>query len=56
MGRIIDNVIYSVNDIVKTKRNRHILGGILLSLSALLSGLAITIMTIKEDNNYEECD
>jgi len=39
---------------MNTKRKRHIAGGILMSISFLFGGLAITIMTIKtEDNNSE---
>lgn len=41
---------YSLN----TKRKRHIAGGILMSVSLLFGGLAVTIMTIKsEDDNSE---
>ena len=41
---------YSLN----TRRKRHITGGILMSISFLFGGLAITIMTIKtEEENYE---
>lgn len=39
---------YSLN----TRRKRHITGGILMSISLLFGGLAITIMTIK--NNEED--
>lgn len=40
---------YSLN----TRRKRHITGGVLMSISLLFGGLAITIMTIK---NEEEGD
>lgn len=36
---------YSLN----TRRKRHITGGVLMSISLLFGGLAITIMTIKND-------
>lgn len=36
---------YSLN----TRRKRHITGGVLMSISFLFGGLAITIMTIKND-------
>lgn len=32
-----------------TKRKRHITGGVLLSMSLLFGGLAVTILTIKHD-------
>lgn len=40
---------YSLN----TKRKRHIAGGVLMSISFLFGGLAITIMNIR-DNNEED--
>ncbi len=41
--------------ILNTKRKRHIAGGILLSVSLLFGGLAITVMTIgNEVNEYEQ--
>ncbi len=48
---VINNVLISIDDILDTKRKRHIVGGILLSLSLLFVGLALTIMTIKEEKN-----
>lgn len=42
---------YSLN----TRRKRHITGGILMSVSLLFGGLAITIMTIK-DNEEDESE
>ncbi len=48
---VINNVLISIDDILDTKRKRHIVGGILLSLSLLFGGLALTIMTIKEEKN-----
>lgn len=53
MADVVNNIMYSIDEILDTKRKRHILGGILLSLSTLLGGLAITVMTIKEDKDYE---
>ena len=42
-------------DGLDTKRKRHITGGILLSVSFLFGGLAITVMTIKnEEDEYEQ--
>lgn len=47
-------IISSLDCILDTKRKRHILGGILLSVSALFGGLAVTVMTIKnEEDDYE---
>lgn len=38
---------YSLN----TRRKRHIVGGILMSVSLLFGGIAITIMTIKNEED-----
>ena len=40
--------------VLKTQSRRHITGGILLSMSALFCGCAITLMTIKEDDEDGE--
>jgi hypothetical protein len=41
--------------IVSSKQKRHIVGGILLSASLFLGGLALTVMSTKiEENKYEE--
>ena len=49
----LENFITVLDYILSTNRKRHITGGILLSMSALLGGLAITAITVnrKEDNN-----
>ena len=36
-----------------TRSKRHMLGGALLSVSLLFSGLAITVMTLKTENEEE---
>ena len=47
--------IISMLDIsLDTKRKRHIAGGILLSASLLFGGLAMTIMTLKTEENESE--
>lgn len=48
-----ENVISILDYVLNTKRKRHIMGGILLSVSMLFGGLALTVMTIRteEDNN-----
>ena len=51
----LENIIYLLDDVLDTRRKRHISGGILLSISLLLGGLAMTVITIKneEDNDDE---
>ena len=47
--------LLSILDItLDTSRKRHITGGVLLSISMLFGGLAITVMTIKSEVNENE--
>ena len=51
----LENIISVLDYVLDTKRKRHITGGILLSVSILFGGLAITVMTIKnEEDEYEQ--
>lgn len=43
----LDAFIFSLDNLLDTSRKRHIIGGILLSASALFGGLAVTVLTIK---------
>ena len=45
----IVNIIYMLDEMLDTQRKRHITGGILLSISALFGGLAITVMSISKE-------
>lgn len=42
---VLSMIDYSLN----TKRKRHIAGGILLSISLLFGGLALTVMSLKTE-------
>lgn len=44
----VEGFVSALDYILDTKRKRHIMGGVLLSISTLFGGLAITVMTIKE--------
>lgn len=37
-----------------TRRKRHIAGGVLMSISLLFGGLAVTIMTLKTEEDDRE--
>ena len=39
---------------LETKKKRHIAGGILMSVSLLFGGLAITVVTLKTEENEHE--
>lgn len=49
----LDNIIAMIDYMLNTKRKRHIVGGILISMSALFGRLAITAMTIKQEDEEE---
>ncbi len=49
-----ENVISMLDYVLDTKRKRHITGGILLSVSLLFGGLALTVMTIKNEESSDE--
>ena len=47
---MLEGLIYALDNMLDTKRKRHIAGGILLSASLLFGGLAVTVMTIKVES------
>lgn len=49
MLEIFNNILVAMDYILDTKKKRHMVGGLLLSLSMLFGGLALTIMTIKNE-------
>lgn len=50
----IEALISAIDYILESDRKRHITGGILLSVSALFGGLAITAITIKKGHDEDE--
>lgn len=50
----LENIITMLDEILDTKRKRHITGGILLSVSMLFCGLAFTVITTKNEENDDE--
>lgn len=48
-----DYMIAVIDHILKSKRKRHIVGGMLLSVSMMFSGLAITAMTLNPEDEDE---
>lgn len=51
---MVGNFISMMDYILDTKRKRHITGGILLSASLLFGGLALTVMTIQNEEDEDE--
>ncbi len=48
----IANLVSMMDYVLDTKRKRHITGGLLLSTALLFGGLAITVMSIKDEEDY----
>ena len=49
-----ETVVSMLDYALNTKRKRHIVGGVLMSVSLYFGGLAVTIITLKmEDDIYE---
>lgn len=53
----LEGVMASLEYLLNNKKKRHIMGGILMSASLLFAGLAVTIVTLKqEEDNKNESD
>ena len=50
----LDGIMTSLDYLLNSKRKRHIMGGILMSASLLFAGLAITIVTLKHEENKND--
>ena len=52
----LERIVSALTNVVSTKQKRHIVGGIMLSVSMLFCGLALTVMTItnEEQDNDEQ--
>ena len=49
----LEIIMLMLDDVLGTKRKRHIAGGILISVSLLFGGVAVTVMTLKSEDNDE---
>ena len=54
----LEDTLQTLVFLTGNKNKRHIIGGVLLSVSLLFGGLALTVMSIKneENDNYEDVD
>lgn len=50
----LERVLYMLEESLNTKTKKHIAGGILMSISLLFGGLAITVMTLKMEEKENE--
>lgn len=50
----LEEIAAMIDHVLNSQRKRHIAGGVLMSVSLLFGGLAITIFTVKtEEDKYE---
>lgn len=50
----VETLITTVDNMLNTKRKRHLTGGILFSCSALFGCLAITVITLSKEKFEDE--
>lgn len=50
----LEELLSMIDQSLNTRRKQHVTGGILLSVSLLFGGLAVTILTVKNEENYDE--
>ena len=50
----LQNILYLLDTVLDTERKRHVMGGILLSVSMLFGGLAITVISIKNEEDDDD--
>lgn len=49
----VKRVITTLEHLLSTNKKRHLVGGVLLSASLFLGGLALTVMSAKIEENVE---
>ena len=50
----LDALLSMLDNILDTKKKRHLAGGVLLSVSLLFGGLAVTVLSLKTEEEYNE--
>lgn len=50
----LEELVNMMDHALDTKRKRHIAGGVLMSISLLFGGLAVTILTIKHEEKEND--
>lgn len=50
----LERILTMLDRSLNTRKKRHIAGGVLMSISLLFGGLALTVVTMKQEEN-EEC-
>lgn len=49
-----DTLLSMLDQILDTKKKRHLAGGVLMSVSLLFGGLAVTVLTLKSEEKGNE--
>lgn len=52
----LESVFLFLDYLTDTQRKRHVIGGVLMSVSLFFGGLAFTLMTVKEGDSNEKLD
>lgn len=52
----LNHIVMMLEKTLGTRSKRHILGGTLISVSLLFSGLALTVMTLKTEDKEDKED
>lgn len=50
----LERIVSTLSYVMSNKRKRHIVGGIMLSVSLLFGGLALTVITIKNEEQEDD--
>ena len=50
----LERVLIMIEQALDNKQKRHIVGGVLMSVSLLFGGLALTVMTLKMEEKKDE--
>ena len=50
----LDYIVAMLEQTLGTRAKRHIMGGTLISVSLLFSGLALTVITLKTEDKEDE--
>ena len=50
----IEEILSMLDHSLNTRKKRHLAGGVLLSISLLFGGIAVTILTVKSDDDHDK--
>ena len=50
----LEGIMASLEYVLNNQKKRHILGGILMSMSLMFAGLSITVITLKREEQLDE--